>query len=281
MGTRAFSSSITCRQAANAAPRHQEVAQPLPLDDSERIADFHTRIGSTLDGYDELKLCSLELEHLGILVRRHPLTLYQHLVSGVVSAVDLPRYAGKWVRMLGWCIAVKRVDLTQRQAVRDTLELHAEHADRPEPAADEDGDSEEERESTAEDLGIVLRDPSRADRRVRQDNRGQGRPPSLKAGEIYAPTRRAMKFMSMEDLTGTFEVTLFADAYARFAPLTRFSGPFLVAGKVEEQFDTYTLNATELRLLSLDESGAAPLPPSPSRSQSIRSAGRAKTSRGP
>ncbi len=92
----------------------------------------------------------------------------------------------------------------------------------------------------------------------------------------FAPTRRAMKFMSMEDLTGTYEVTLFADAYARFAPLTRYAGPFLVTGRVEEQFDTYTVNATDLRLLRLDDDGSALAPPSSARSQSIRSAGRAK-----
>ncbi len=130
--------------------------QPLPFDERERIDDFRARVGATLDDYDELKLCELELTHLGLLVRRHPLTLYQHLVSGVVSARDLPRYAGKWVRLLGWCIATKRVDLTRRQAVRDTLELLAEHADMPEPS-EMDGSFEEEREGTAEDLGIVLR----------------------------------------------------------------------------------------------------------------------------
>jgi len=56
-----------------------------------------------------------------------------------------------------------------------------------------------------------------------------------------------MKFMSMEDLSGTFEVTLFADALRALRPLTRYSGPFLVTGKVEEQFDTYTINATGLQ----------------------------------
>ena len=63
----------------------------------------------------------------------------------------------------------------------------------------------------------------------------------------------SMKFMSMEDLTGTFECTLRADKYARFAPLTRYTGPFLITGKVEEQFGTCTLSIQELKLLRLDE----------------------------
>jgi DNA polymerase III alpha subunit len=279
-------------------PPHHGSSQPLPFDERERIDDFRARVGATLDDYDELRLCELELEHLGLLVRRHPLTLYQHLVSGVVSARDLPRHAGKWVRLLGWCIATKRVDLTRRQAVRDTLELLAEHADMPEPS-ETDGSFEEEREGAAEDLGIVLRNPRgtggpRAADRSTENNGGRGDPPHQFQGtggvspptdqrrdaaatpEEFAPSRRAMKFMSMEDLTGTFEVTLFAEAYARFAALTRHAGPFLVTGRVEEQFDTYTVNATELRLLRLDDDGSALAPPSPARSQSIRSAGRAK-----
>jgi len=247
---------------------------PLPLDDSARIADFRARIGSTLDGYSEHKLCELELQHLGMLVRRHPLTLFAHLSAGLTCARDLPRHAGRWVRLLGWCIAVKRVDLTHRQSVRDTLELQAEHADRPEPSpTDERDELDDEREGTAEDLGIVLRAPARqnpvgtASRRPPMSGGGTPPPPAESGG------RRAMKFMSMEDLTGTFEVTLFADAYARFAHLTRYAGPFLVTGKVEEQFDTYTINATGLQLLSLDEDGLPP--PTGYRDGAVRTVGRA------
>lgn len=252
------------RRAARAGkpPPAASSASPvtLPLDDAGRIADFRERIGSTLDDYDELKLCELELEHLGLLVRRHPLTLFAHYAAGVVNARDLPRYTGRFVRLLGWCIATKRVDLTRRQAVRDTLELQAEHSDRPEPSpTDEQDEPGSEREGTAEDLGIVLR-PVRP---LRPNNAAVTAGATARQGSVAedsAGYRRAMKFMSMEDLTGTFEVTLFADAYARFAPLTRYSGPFLVTGRVEEQFDTYTVNATALQLLHLDDDAAPPHP---------------------
>jgi hypothetical protein len=55
--------------------------------------------------------------------------------------------------------------------------------------------------------------------------------------------------MSMEDATGTYEATLFPAAYSRFAPLTRFSGPFLVTGQVEEQYGAYSVNCERLELL--------------------------------
>jgi DNA polymerase III alpha subunit len=42
-----------------------------------------------------------------------------------------------------------------------------------------------------------------------------------------------MKFLSLEDLTGTFEAELFPDAYARYAEATLVAGPLLVAGRVD------------------------------------------------
>jgi DNA-directed DNA polymerase III PolC len=52
-----------------------------------------------------------------------------------------------------------------------------------------------------------------------------------------------MKFMSLEDLTGTFEVTLFPDVYRRHAHLTLGHGPYLVTGKVENSFGACSLTA--------------------------------------
>jgi DNA polymerase III alpha subunit len=42
-----------------------------------------------------------------------------------------------------------------------------------------------------------------------------------------------MKFLSLEDLTGTFEAVLFPDAYARCAEATLGAGPFLIEGRVD------------------------------------------------
>ncbi|RJP72146.1 MAG: hypothetical protein C4539_03980 [Ignavibacteriales bacterium] len=42
-----------------------------------------------------------------------------------------------------------------------------------------------------------------------------------------------MKFLSLEDLTGTFEAVLFPKTYAQYAELTLSMGPFLLEGKVD------------------------------------------------
>jgi len=72
--------------------------------------------------------------------------------------------------------------------------------------------------------------------------------------ESSDPTRAGcpchfMKFLSMEDLTGTFEVTLFPRAYRRFAPLTLRPGPFRVRGKVEDDQGALNLVADHIEII--------------------------------
>lgn len=55
-----------------------------------------------------------------------------------------------------------------------------------------------------------------------------------------------MKFLSLEDLTGTFEAVLFPDVYRRFADLTVSSGPFIIEGKITEENGVFTLVADRL-----------------------------------
>jgi len=43
-----------------------------------------------------------------------------------------------------------------------------------------------------------------------------------------------MKFLSLEDTTGTFEAVIFPKQYERFAELTMSMGPYIVEGKVDE-----------------------------------------------
>ena len=50
---------------------------------------------------------------------------------------------------------------------------------------------------------------------------------------IPTKTGTWMKFLSLEDLTGTFEAVLFPDAYARCAEATLGTGPLLVEGRVD------------------------------------------------
>ena len=51
---------------------------------------------------------------------------------------------------------------------------------------------------------------------------------STKKGEV-------MKFLSLEDLTGTFEAILFPNVYARVAEKTLSMGPYVVEGRVDSK----------------------------------------------
>ena len=44
-----------------------------------------------------------------------------------------------------------------------------------------------------------------------------------------------MKFLSLEDLSGTFEAVIFPNTYAKYAELTLSMGPYLIEGKVDAE----------------------------------------------
>ena len=56
-----------------------------------------------------------------------------------------------------------------------------------------------------------------------------------------------MMFLTMEDEYGLFEVTLFPNAYAAVGALDRY-GPYVIAGKVEEQYGSVTVTANRVSL---------------------------------
>jgi DNA-directed DNA polymerase III PolC len=67
------------------------------------------------------------------------------------------------------------------------------------------------------------------------------------------PVRRTgawMKFLSCEDLTGTFEATLFPAAYGRYAELALGPGPFLLEGRVELDHGVPSLTVDRLAALA-------------------------------
>jgi DNA-directed DNA polymerase III PolC len=173
-----------------------------------------------IDDYSPEEMLLLELEHCGMLIRQHPLQAWADRSNGCVKSTDLYRCVGKQVRLLGWCIATKRVSVTNKPAPDNLLALLAEHPDLPEAIADDSYNA-------AAELGII-------------------HPSGVNPSQIYSPGSRSMKFMSMEDLYGTYEVTLFPNAYQRYAPLTQSAGPFIVSGRVEERFGVCSVNCTQL-----------------------------------
>ncbi|MDJ0523108.1 MAG: DNA polymerase III subunit alpha [Planctomycetota bacterium] len=86
------------------------------------------------------------------------------------------------------------------------------------------------------------------DRRVRVRERTRGERPQR-------PNGRYMKFLMLEDLHGTVEVTLFPDAYARVGHRLGSAGPFLVSGIVRDDHGSLTLDARDVvRLDALEGS---------------------------
>jgi len=63
-----------------------------------------------------------------------------------------------------------------------------------------------------------------------------------------------MEFLSFEDTTDIYETTFFPRAYARFCRLFTNTRPFLLVGKVEEDYSALTLTVEEARYLAGSES---------------------------
>jgi len=66
-----------------------------------------------------------------------------------------------------------------------------------------------------------------------------------KKGEI-------MKFLSLEDLTGTFEAVIFPRVYYRVAELTLSMGPYLIEGRVDAN-DPTNIVAEDVKVLSSEK----------------------------
>ena len=119
--------------------------------------------------YDEKTVLNQEIDTLGMLASRHPLTIYHATLKRVktLPAVRIGENVGRTVTMAGWWITGKTV--------------------------------------------------------------------STKHGE-------PMEFVTFEDTTATFETTFFPRTYARFCRKMNRNHPYLLRGKVEEEFGVATLN---------------------------------------
>jgi len=66
---------------------------------------------------------------------------------------------------------------------------------------------------------------------------------------VARKSNKYMKFMSLEDLSGTYEVTIFPKVYEKFGHLTLTRGPYLVEGKLQKHFGVCSLVAKKICLL--------------------------------
>ena len=61
---------------------------------------------------------------------------------------------------------------------------------------------------------------------------------------------KPMKFMTFEDLSGTYEAVFFPNVYDRFCHLLNLKCPYVLRGKVEESFSAVTLTVEQFKVLS-------------------------------
>ncbi len=85
--------------------------------------------------------------------------------------------------------------------------------------------------------------------RIRGAYRGQEKDPDKNASSTKRHAGRYMKFLMLEDLQGTVEVTLFPPAYARVGHRLTSAGPFLISGIVRNDHGALTLDARDVVLL--------------------------------
>ncbi|MDA1354273.1 MAG: DNA polymerase III subunit alpha [bacterium] len=139
-----------------------------------------------LEDYATHQKCQYELEHLGIMVTRHPLQLYAPIMDANrshikairqsrITSKGLMAYPKKDIEIIGGCISSKTFRTKK--------------------------------------------------------------------------TGKQMKFMSMEDLDGTFEVTLFPDIYEQTAENTHNYGPYIIQGTVEMQFGVPSITARTIHVI--------------------------------
>ena len=126
--------------------------------------------------YDERTTLGQEIDALGFLISRHPLTLFRRAIAAVkpVRGCDLGKHIGRQVRVVGWYVTGKTV----------------------------------------------------------QTRRGE-----------------PMEFLSFEDTTALYETTFFPRVYARFCHMMTKVRPYLLTGRVDEDFGALSLNVSDVRFL--------------------------------
>jgi DNA polymerase-3 subunit alpha/error-prone DNA polymerase len=59
-----------------------------------------------------------------------------------------------------------------------------------------------------------------------------------------------MKFITFEDETGIVETTFFPKAYRQFCHILDYDRPYVISGKVEENWGASTLTVEAIKLLN-------------------------------
>jgi DNA polymerase III alpha subunit len=58
-----------------------------------------------------------------------------------------------------------------------------------------------------------------------------------------------MEFVSFEDTSAIYETVFFPEAYARFCHMISYVRPYILTGKIEEEYDAVTMQVETLKML--------------------------------
>ena len=67
---------------------------------------------------------------------------------------------------------------------------------------------------------------------------------------VHSRDGKPMKFMTFEDMTGTYEAVFFPDIYDRFCSILSLKRPYILGGKVEESFSAINLTVDRVKVLN-------------------------------
>ena len=227
-----------------------------------------------------------ELELLGYAHSAHPLELYER--NRCVDSSQLPQLIGKKVWLAGWLIAAKLIPArkgkkspldalstatsgvdvaTEGGFGQGSLGAHPSDKRAPGETASKEGvseaaapeDARSDYASSDDETSFHEGAPETGAHQDRVSPQGEVSPRGEEAEKAtgHSPggrkVRGEMMFLSLEDLTGAFEATLFPPAYRRFARLARGQGPFLLHGRVEDDQGALSLNIDHLEELSFKQ----------------------------
>ncbi len=200
----------------------------LELDDG-RGAELLEQLPPLAD-WDALRRCQMELEYLGYGAGAHPLAFFLPHMGSFTAPATCRSSAGA---RCGWRGGASARSAWTSGGVRRCARMtatarDAARGDARSARADAMSIDDDERVRPSDDLGITPRADS--------------------SPTVRVATGKRMKFMSMEDLTGTYEAVLFPDAYERFAHIASKPGPFTVIGRVEDNAGGINVNVRELTL---------------------------------
>ena len=66
---------------------------------------------------------------------------------------------------------------------------------------------------------------------------------------VHSRAGKPMKFMTFEDLTGTYEAVFFPDVYDRFCSILNVKRPYVLRGKVEASFSAINLTVDRVKII--------------------------------